>query len=400
MNNQRADLTFKQNIQHGRHGWIRLTPAYSVKLVGQLLDQLPSARYVLDPFSGSGTTGLVCAQRGLACDLIDINPFLVWLAQAKSRNYTLHQLEATRTAAAQIMRFVSQMTTEAWIPPIHNIERWWSPQHLIALARLRHAITTIESSSASMDLLFVAFCRAVIQWSNAAFNHQSMSFKDDLQLRFEIDDRDTVYQTFLADVQKVTRSAAEPIAGNIGVFQGDARDVSSITSQRYDTLITSPPYPNRMSYIRELRPYMYWLGYLKEAREAGELDWQAIGGTWGIATSRLQQWTTDTPLTCIPDFESTIAEIHEHSDLLANYVQRYFVDMWSHLESVRTVMLPQSRLHYIVGNSKFYETVVPVENWFAAMMQAQGYSNIEIKNIRKRNSKKELYEFIVSCRMG
>ncbi|WP_322490103.1 hypothetical protein [Chloroflexus sp.] len=37
-------------------------------------------------------------------------------------------------------------------------------------------------------------------------------------------------------------------------------------------VITSPPYPNRMSYIRELRPYMYWLGYLNNGRDAGELD--------------------------------------------------------------------------------------------------------------------------------
>ena len=29
---------------------------------------------------------------------------------------------------------------------------------------------------------------------------------------------------------------------------------------------------------------------LNEAKEAGELDWLAIGGTWGIATSRLLSW--------------------------------------------------------------------------------------------------------------
>ena len=46
-----------------------------------------------------------------------------------------------------------------------------------------------------------------------------------------------------------------------------------------------------MSYIRELRPYMYWLSYLRDGREAGELDWKAIGGTWGIATSRVGKWS-------------------------------------------------------------------------------------------------------------
>ena len=62
---QRADFTFKHNRKQGRHGWLRLTPAYSIKIVTEILGRLPSPGRVLDPFSGTGTTGLVCAERGL-----------------------------------------------------------------------------------------------------------------------------------------------------------------------------------------------------------------------------------------------------------------------------------------------------------------------------------------------
>ena len=58
---QRADLTFRHNVHRGRHGWLRLTPAYSVKLVGDILAASRKPRFVLDPFAGTGTTGLVCA---------------------------------------------------------------------------------------------------------------------------------------------------------------------------------------------------------------------------------------------------------------------------------------------------------------------------------------------------
>lgn len=34
---QRSDLTFKHNLSKGRHGWFRLTPAYSVKIVDDIL---------------------------------------------------------------------------------------------------------------------------------------------------------------------------------------------------------------------------------------------------------------------------------------------------------------------------------------------------------------------------
>ena len=35
---QRADYTHKHNVKTGRHGWLRLTPAYSVKVVEELID--------------------------------------------------------------------------------------------------------------------------------------------------------------------------------------------------------------------------------------------------------------------------------------------------------------------------------------------------------------------------
>lgn len=100
---RKADLTFKYNLKLGRHGWIRLTPAYSVKVVQGILKENDSAKYILDPFSGSGTTGLVCNENGLKCDLLDINPFLVWLAKAKNANYTEDQIKETRLIAGDIV---------------------------------------------------------------------------------------------------------------------------------------------------------------------------------------------------------------------------------------------------------------------------------------------------------
>jgi len=53
---QRADYTFRFNSSLGRHGWLRLTPAYSVKLVKETLKGESPESLVFDPFSGTGTT--------------------------------------------------------------------------------------------------------------------------------------------------------------------------------------------------------------------------------------------------------------------------------------------------------------------------------------------------------
>ena len=160
------------------------------------------------------------------------------------------------------------------------------------MCRLKAAIPrTAGSTGPASDLLRVAFCRTLIKLSNAAFNHQSMSFKDDSQHRLDFDSEGG--STFLDDLRFILKGAAENPPAVALVVHGDARDLPSYLDARFDLVITSPPYANRMSYIRELRPYMYWLGYLTNGRDAGELDWLAIGGTWGVATSRLGDWSAN-----------------------------------------------------------------------------------------------------------
>ena len=85
---RRAEYTFLDNLKRGRHRWLRLTPAYSARLVAERLQHYPSSTRVLDPFGGTGTTALLAAQMGYPATLVEINPFLVWLSRAKTRLYT------------------------------------------------------------------------------------------------------------------------------------------------------------------------------------------------------------------------------------------------------------------------------------------------------------------------
>ena len=167
-------------------------------------------------------------------------------------------------------------------------------------------------------------------------------------------------------------------------------------------MITSPPYANRMSYIRELRPYMYWLGFLDNGRDAGELDWAAIGGTWGVATSRLNEWQRPAAPFEHPLLDRVLERMrrpdHRNGRLLANYVAKYFDDVWEHLDSLIPVLNDGSEIHYIMGNSTFYGVLLPVEKLYAAMFERLGFEEVRCRAIRKRNSGKELFEFDVSAR--
>ena len=396
---QRADYTYKFNTNTGRHGWLRLTPAYSLKIVEELVVHCASAKRVFDPFCGTGTTALCAAYHGHEGVTTDINPFLIWLATAKTANYSERDISAVHVALNRIVGMVKAESVEpASPPPLHNIERWWSDKALQFLQLLVAAIRfTTPDRSPERSLLFVAFCRALIKHSNAAFNHQSMSFKDDQQL--SIDLGIDMCASFEEDVRFVLAGAAENPSGTGRVLFGDSRWPQKVVSGKFDLVITSPPYVNRMSYIRELRPYMYWLGFLENARDAGELDWTAIGGTWGIATSRLTDWKRATqPFHSERLTHATNRIAHndnQNGALLANYVTKYFDDMWTHFCGLTEVLAAGAELHYIVGNSTFYGELVSTELLYAEMLQKLGFQGIECRPIRKRNSKKELVEFDV-----
>ena len=403
---QRADLTFKHNSQNGRHGWLRLTPAYSVKIVHRLLKGEPPGLSVLDPFSGTATTALCAAEYGHNAVAVDINPFLVWFGKAKTSIYSLENIEAASDAGKAVAQAVASRAIEPVpVPPISNAERWWDAENLDYLCLTRAAIKKeSEQRTPVRDLLDVAFCRCLIRLSNAAFNHQSMSFRDK-----KPDPPMPLWSTttpqhdgeFLKDLDIVLQSACENPACPGRVILGDSRQVAELSDGKYDLLITSPPYPNRMSYIRELRPYMYWLGYLKAAQQAGDMDWQAIGGTWGSATSRLAEWKPDARTVTPESIGEILAQIRAKGEksghLLSNYVGKYFEDMSAHIQSVGAVLKAGARVHYIVGNSSFYGVLVPTERLYADLMEKAGFRQITIDVIRKRNSKTALFEFDVSA---
>ena len=400
---QKTDYTFKYNAKRGRHGWLRLTPAYSIALVKEILqcDSLFSAdnpaRNILDPFCGTATTGVVAAEYGMNCTLYDINPFLIWFCKIKSKNFKANVLDdITKKLRSDVMDLKLQ-ESEFWIPPMKNIERWWSKDTLLALSTLRNYIITNWGKLNTTDdynLLWVAFAKLCIETSAADFNHISVSFKEVPTTH----EWAAIKSMFLSIFLTMIDSAKMDLKGSVTILEGDARSLRY--EGKFDTVITSPPYPNRISYIRELRPYMYWLGFLENGEEAGELDWKAIGGTWGSATSRLNGWVQTN--VCLPECLLKTCSAIKNSDeknanTMAAYVLKFFDDMHAHFSSLSTHMMPNAEINYILGNSSFYGRFVDTDAIVKEMLSDLHFINVNSRIIRKRNSKSNLYEYLISA---
>ncbi|MDQ1288280.1 MAG: hypothetical protein QG622_1845 [Actinomycetota bacterium] len=398
-------LTFRANAAAGRHGWLRLTPAYGVRLVRDKVRDLPPGSVVTDPFSGTGTTPLAAAELGHVGQSVDVNPFLVWLGRAKTASYPLDVRDDVTAVSGSVVDLARHLVDDGdalWCPALHRIDRWWTPGALLGLAALRRGIDVESPEGPVRDLLDLAFCRTLIGVSNAAFNHQSMSFRsspDEPAVSAPAVARATAGR-FADEVSALVVDAGHGLPGRAAVRQGDSR-VALRDFEPCDLLLTSPPYVNRMSYIRELRPYMYWLRFLDAPPDAGRLDWRAIGGTWGTATSKLHTWEPETPTPVDDVLTAVCTRIREsggkNGSVLATYVHKYFHDMWHHFLVATAHVKPGGSVCYVVGNSSFYGNVVPAQEWYAEMMRSLGYRHVSVNTIRKRNSNKALFEYEVTA---
>jgi hypothetical protein len=393
---RKPEYTFKHNKTLGRHGWLRLTPAYSVKLVNEIVHAIGKDSVVLDPFSGTGTTGLAAFESGIKAYLFDINPFLVWLSATKCRSYSQSlksQFEAAFKPMVQMAE--KKLSFDNWIPSIYNIDRWWDRNTIHVLAAIREALTATygkPGSSQVGDLFWVAFCRLIIETSSAAFNHVSMSFHDK-PAEYE---RHEIIELFESIALMISDSLLIENRSTIKALLVDSISPKVAAKISATHIITSPPYPNRISYIRELRPYMYWTGFMHTSLEASDIDWSSVGGTWGSATSKLMNWNRSVrPFSDLLEFayRKIVASNGKSALLMANYTMKYFEDMYRHFESIRALLANNCQMHYIIGNSSFFGVEVDTPTIYKDILMKLDYANIEFNPIRKRNSKKNLFEY-------
>ncbi len=140
--------------------------------------------------------------------------------QSSGRKFSSQGAVMSCTRKGGALRLVEPVSA----PPIFNIERWWSLEAVEFLRLLRAAIEHVtQPDTEARNLLLVAFCRTLIEQSNAGFNHQSMSFKGNEQpALLSSSDRRAVFKTH---VEFVLSGAAENPAGSASVVLADSREI-------------------------------------------------------------------------------------------------------------------------------------------------------------------------------
>jgi len=398
--------TFKSGLVSPAHRWFRLTPSFGPDLVQEMLLALSaeSNDIVLDPFAGAGTTVIECKLKGMRSYGFEINPVLHWVGNLclnwnVSPELTTETLERIseefhRLDATIVIDRIEELGVS--VPPIHNPFRWWRPDVLKQLLVLKHCISSITINEVREFFRLALAAVLVPDLTNVTLGKLQLHFID------RSNDKIDVWGTFYRHAKLMIEDSNTLQALDAKPSQILLQDSTSLNGLNLggpvDCVITSPPYPNRYSYVWNTRPHLYFFDFLQTPKQASDLDMGTIGGTWGTATSSLQKGVVQPINKAVDDAISSVVEsIRRNDNLMANYVMKYFNSLARQILAMDTLLAQDARVAYVVGCSEikgvYVETDVLLGRLFETLQV--GYNVRNIERFRKRNSGVNLHESIV-----
>lgn len=406
----RTKSTFMSGTSKAVHNWFRLTPSFGPDLVRIVLDEFSCANgsVVLDPFSGASTTLIEAQLMNIQCYGFEINPFLHFVGTT-TLNWQLDvnaiQLysKSIQNIFKEYQKKFSSNTCEQLpylIPPIHNVYRWWRTDVLKDLILLKNAIIEVTTTAepAYRKFFFLALAGILVpDLTNVTLGKLQLHFID------RATDEINVEKSYFSHLSKMITDYdalnSQHYTKPAKLFLTDSTVLDGISiPHEIDFVMTSPPYPNRYSYVWNTRPFLYFFDFFNTPKEASDLDIRTIGGTWGTATYMLDKGIIE-PLNDAVAFhiKPTSDKIREKDNLMANYVMKYFNLLIKQIIAMDKYLSSCAKIAYVVGNSEIKGVFVETDILLSKVLKSldYGYTTTKINRFRKRNSGQNLFESIV-----
>jgi hypothetical protein len=253
---------------YGTFGLYRYPAKFIPQVVAYAIEAYGApGKKVLDPFAGSGTTGLVARLYGLDYDLWDLNPLLEIL-------HAIAIMPAQRVDISAIV-YECMRSEQSWLPQWSNL-RYWYPERVIPLLARAwgyyhhldditvRRLLTVPLLKTTRVFSFNDPQRQKLSRSPKAVQRVERLLEGDWEQRFAQmlhDELITVVQK-LHEYQKLVGTPLEVKANVLsGVDSLELAARCAPNSCQWHMLITSPPYLQAQEYIRCCKMDLFWLGY-------------------------------------------------------------------------------------------------------------------------------------------
>lgn len=396
-----ADSAFGDNKQRPIHRWVPWIAGFSAEFVRDafaryLPASLTSSAVVLDPFCGVGTTLIEAMRYGHDAIGFEINPYPALAAKAKC--------EAAALSPSQVNTYILKFE-EYMRHPTGNADAIAAPEHFRsripffgphAQVKVVKALGFIKRLRVPpmQDLFSIAFGSVMVSLSNYSYEPSLSSrpavgkpTQDDAPVAESIVAKLLAMKSDVAWFREELDRFARTPQGRV-IPDNFLSALQHLPPASVDLLVTSPPYLNNYHYVRNTRPQLFWLGFVRKPSELKRLEDQNFGKYWQTVRDREK-----VPLDFDhPGLEELLAEIRRvgmergayggHG--WANYAASYFNDTNRFCRVASQLLKAQARAVVVVGNSILQGVEIPIDNILADLASRHGLVVESIHIVRQK----------------
>jgi len=368
--------------------WRHFKEAFAPELVRRAIAESPiPITTCLDPFGGSGTTALSCQFLGVRPIIIEVNPFLADLIEAKLAHYDPESIardfgRLVRKANAldlDPIDFYSTAPLSFVEPGLKN--RWIFDVPVAArLAAYVAALTLIENET-NRRLFRILLGGTLIELSNVIISGKGRRYRGAWQKRQRsAEDVDDLFcRAVEIAIIDIMRYADRAYRGYC-ILRGDARRLASKTESP-DISIFSPPYPNSFDYTDVYNVELWALRYFKGPLDNTNLRLNTIS-----SHVQIQRDFPHRPAGS-PQLEETLSHLTDKRHLLwdrriPEMVAGYFADIKEVIVKIIGRLAPGGQIWAVVGDSGYAGVRIPVADIITQLCPSMGCSVVTYEPFR------------------
>ena len=385
--------TFRGGLEEPLHGWFPFLEGYSPEFVNTLLNTYaPTARHVLDPFAGTGTTPLTAAARGLRSAYCELNPLLQLLVESKTTVLSLSAGQRTKladrlVAEAQVLpQCLEQHPRDTRLATTYKAtfgkSKFFEPDILDRVLRARSWLDQLAcTDSLTAQLATVATVACLLSVSNL-IRRGDVRFRKGSEYSKRRDDLGSEVAAKLRAMASDLRSLEE-VEHSPLLVAADAKRLGRVPDLSCDVVVTSPPYLNGTNYYRNTKVELWFLRALATTSDLTAFRTQTVtAGINDVTGNRTEQAVNASVGRLVEKLEDQAYD--RRIPLMAS---RYFSDMSLVLKGIRGHLQPGSPLLMDIGDSAYGGVHVDTPGLLGELLEEQGWTLQGEHPLRKRLSR-------------
>lgn len=365
------------------HSWHPYYAGYSETFVESVLQyekiNFTDKTVVLDPWIGSGTTGVVCQKNGVNCIGIDINPCMATFSAAKSNKVLSLLKENNQQILESILNRARTSRRKFDVTHLSEFSNKTLSQKILrVLFSIEKEFEYLNNESQKKLNPIESFFKSVLLVSNRqllGYKHGSNPtwYKKSLSLgnyEFKV-----ITDVFKKNYEIMIEDLYESISNstsNFDVFVSNSTNLC-LQDESVDLVITSPPYLTRIDYAVSTQVELLTLSNTAEYKKIRK---QTIGTTTIYSQNKVSK--PEWGITCCNCIEQ-ISEHYSYSSqdyYLKNKIQ-YFDSTFSSLKELFRVMKNDTNAYLVIQNSYYKEINIPLPEIYIQMALNIGFKKGE-----------------------